>query len=101
MYILCLVIPFIILLLSQHTYKVTTKAIVFILLFGDENMCIVDTDSKIEEEECWKIIKIHSSLTKGHVENNRSIFPTHLGVESENNLIAKNRNWQPIFSLVL
>ena len=53
-----------------------------ILLSGDENMCI-DTDSKIQEEECWKVIKIHLSLTNGHVENNRSIFSTHLGVESE------------------
>ena len=34
-----------------------------ILLSGDENMCIVDTDSKIQEEECWKVIKIHLSLT--------------------------------------
>ena len=25
-----------------------------ILLSGDENMCIVDTESKIQEEECWK-----------------------------------------------
>ena len=54
-----------------------------ILLSGDENMCIVDTDSKIQEEECWKVIKIHLSLTNGHVENNRSIFPIHLGVASE------------------
>ena len=46
-------------------------------------MCIVDTDSKIQEEECLKVIKIHLSLTNGHVENNCSIFPTHLGVESE------------------
>ena len=30
-----------------------------LILFGDENLCIVDTDSKIEEEECWKVIKIH------------------------------------------
>ena len=34
-----------------------------ILLSGDENMCIVDTDSKIQEGECWKLIKIHLSLT--------------------------------------
>ena len=34
-----------------------------ILLSGDENMCIVDTDSKLQEEECWKVIKIHLSLT--------------------------------------
>ena len=34
-----------------------------ILLSGDENMCIVDNDSKIQEEECWKVIKIHLSLT--------------------------------------
>ena len=40
-----------------------------ILLSGDENMCIVDTDSKIQEVECWKVIKIHLCLT-----NNRSIF---------------------------
>ena len=46
-------------------------------------MCIVDTDSKIQEEECLKVIKIHLSLTNGLVENNRSIFPIHLGVESE------------------
>ena len=26
-----------------------------ILLSGDENMCIVDTESKIQEEECWKV----------------------------------------------
>ena len=45
-----------------------------ILLSGDENMCIVDTDSKIQVEECWKVIKIHLSLTNGHVENNHSIF---------------------------
>ena len=44
---------------------------------------IVDTDSKIQEEECLKVIKIHLSLTNGLVENNRSIFPTHQGVESE------------------
>ena len=43
-----------------------------ILLSGDENMCIEDTDSKI-----------HLSLMQCRVENNRSIFPTHLGVESE------------------
>ena len=53
------------------------------LLSGDENMCIVDTDSKIQEEECRKVIKIHLSLMQGHVENNHSICPTHLGVESE------------------
>ena len=29
-----------------------------ILLSGDKNMFIVDTDSKIQEEECWKNIKI-------------------------------------------
>ena len=51
-----------------------------VLLSGDENMCIVDTDSKIQEEECPKV---HIGLTNRHVENNRSIFPTHLGVESE------------------
>ena len=34
-----------------------------ILLSGDENMCIVDTDIKSQEEECWKVIKIHLSLT--------------------------------------
>ena len=33
-----------------------------ILLSGDENMCIVDTDSKIQKEECGKEIKIHLSL---------------------------------------
>ena len=33
-----------------------------ILLSGDWNMCIVDTDSKIQEEECWKLIEIHLSL---------------------------------------
>ena len=33
-----------------------------ILLSGDGNMCIADTDSKIHEEECWKVIKIHLSL---------------------------------------
>ena len=54
-----------------------------ILLSGDENMCIEDTDSKIQEGECWKIIQIHLSLMQCRVENNRSIFPTHLGVESE------------------
>ena len=54
-----------------------------ILLSGDESMCIVDTVSKMQEEECWKVIKIHLSLTNGHVENNRSIFPTHHGEESE------------------
>ena len=30
-----------------------------ILLSGDGNMCIVDTDSQIQEEECWKVMKIH------------------------------------------
>ena len=50
-----------------------------ILLSGDENMCVVNTDSKIQVGR----IKIHLSLTQGHVENNRSIFPTHLGVELE------------------
>ena len=36
-----------------------------ILLSGDANtcMCIVDTDSKVQEEECLKVIKIHLSLT--------------------------------------
>ena len=34
-----------------------------ILLSGVENVCIVDNDSKIQEEECWKVIKIHLSLT--------------------------------------
>ena len=33
-----------------------------ILLSGDENMCIVDTDSKIQEEGFWKVIKMHLSL---------------------------------------
>ena len=33
-----------------------------ILLSGDENMCIEDTDSKIQEEERWKVIKIHLSV---------------------------------------
>ena len=28
-----------------------------ILLSGDENMCKVDTDSRIQEGECWKVIK--------------------------------------------
>ena len=45
-----------------------------ILLSGDEDMCIVVTDSKIPEEEFWKVIKIHLSLTYSHVENKRSIF---------------------------
>ena len=54
-----------------------------ILVSGGENICIVDTDSKIQEEECWKVIRMHLSLTQGHLENNRSICPTHLGVESE------------------
>ena len=40
----------------------------WILLSGDENMCIVDTDSKIEEH---------------------CIFPTHLGVELEISLYVK------------
>ena len=31
--------------------------------FRDENMCIVDTDSKIQGEEFKKVIKIHLSLT--------------------------------------
>ena len=53
-----------------------------ILLSGDENMCIVDTDSKIQKEECRKVIIIYSSLTWGYVENKHSIFPTHLVVES-------------------
>ena len=34
-----------------------------LILSGDENMCIVDTDSKIQEEEYWNVIKIHLSLT--------------------------------------
>ena len=33
-----------------------------ILLSVDENMCIEDTDRKIQEEECWKLTKIHLSL---------------------------------------
>ena len=33
-----------------------------ILLSGDDNMCIVDTDRKIQEEDCWKVIKIHLSV---------------------------------------
>ena len=33
-----------------------------ILLSGDENMCIEDTDRKIQEEECWKVIEIYLSL---------------------------------------
>ena len=35
----------------------------WILLSGDENMCIVDTDSKIEDKKCRKVIKIPLCLT--------------------------------------
>ena len=52
-------------------------------LSGDGNMCIADTDSKLQEERCWKVIKILLSLTNGHVENNHSIFPTQLGVNQK------------------
>ena len=33
-----------------------------ILLSGDENMCIVDTDSKTQEEDCRKVIRIYFCL---------------------------------------
>ena len=34
-----------------------------VILSGDENMCIVDVDSKMQAKNCRKIIRIHLSLT--------------------------------------
>ena len=34
-----------------------------LIISGNDNMCIVDTDTKIQEEEFRKEIKIHLSLT--------------------------------------
>ena len=56
-----------------------------ILLSGDENMCIVDTDSKTQEEDCRKVIRIHFCLIQysDMLIIIAPLFPPHPGVESE------------------
>ena len=75
------------------------------LLYGDEYICIVYTDTKIQAKNCRKEINIPLNLIYGHLDNNRSLFlPIWRrggGVRIRNHLIAKNRNGQRMFSFVV
>ena len=51
-------------------------------LNGRSKECTFSYTNRKIQTNCREVIEIHLCLTLGHVDNNSSISPTHLGVQS-------------------